>query len=91
MEVGKAVEMFLYSNFSNPSVSSICVKEDDIVVSAHIKEFGVWEEENVEIALKAMHFYPDAVFIGEVNLETNVPNNPILYQMLDPILGCTPS
>ena len=67
------------------------MKEDDIVVSAHIKEFGAWEEANVEIALKAMDFYPDAIFIGEVNLETNVPNNPILYQVLDPILGCTPS
>ena len=56
------------------------MKEDDIVVSPHIKEFGAWEEVNVEIALKVMDFYPDAIFIGEVNLETNVPNNPILYR-----------
>ena len=64
--------------------ANICVKEDDIVVSAHIKEFGVWEGANVEIALKAMDFYRDAVFIGEANLKICFNETLFVWQMLDP-------
>ena len=34
-------------------------------MSRSILEKGAWEEENVAVAMKAMDYYQDAVFIGE--------------------------
>ena len=61
--------VLLTFTFPTSVSAAICVKEDDVYVSRAIIENGAWEEENVLIALKAMDFYRDAVFIGEANLD----------------------
>ena len=43
----------------------ICVKKKDKFVSKAIIEEGAWEGNNVANLLKALSFYPHAVFIGE--------------------------
>ena len=50
--------------------ASICVKKEDVYVSRSILEEGAWEEENVVVAMKAMDYYQDAVFIGKTFILT---------------------
>ena len=68
MEVGSNYEYCLYTY---PLVqASICVKKEDVYVSRSIIEKGAWEEDNVVIAMKAMDFYQDAVFVGKDSMIT---------------------
>ena len=41
------------------------MKKEDVYVSRSILEEGAWEEKNVVVAMKAMVYYQDAVFIGK--------------------------
>ena len=70
--------------------AAICVKAGDVYVSRSIIEKGAWEEENVAIAMRAMEFYNDAVFIGQTSLVSSQYYHNSVSQMQDPILACTP-
>jgi len=56
-------EIHPFGCFESRLRAKICVKEADEFVSRNIMEEGVWEEENVFYALKAMKFHDDAVFV----------------------------
>ena len=54
----------LQVNFLLLVVSSIWTKKGDHIISEAIESLGSWEISYVEKVMKAMDYYPNAVFIG---------------------------
>ena len=66
----------------------ICVKKADVFVSEQIVKEGAWEEDNVELVLRAISQYQNAVFLGEQSVVLNVLSRNVSFKVIQKTITC---
>ena len=65
INLSRSIKIFLQISVS----SLLCIRKDDNFISAELEESGGWEEDIVTRMMEVVHLYPEATFVGILNVD----------------------